>query len=108
MNRRVFRLLPASLMLVVAGIFCLAMVGTAQDQPAQVCREALLATGTRDNPIVVNINDLRHNPEDYYGKVVTVDGELHRVFTDNVYTIENSGFWRDEDILVISSGPMAD
>src|SRR4051812_32322906 len=45
-----------------------------------------------DKPIVVSMMDLRNNAADYFGKTVTVDGELHRTFTNNAFTIEG-GDW---------------
>jgi hypothetical protein len=52
------------------------------------------------------MEELEANPESYYGKTVTVEGELHRIFNDKVFTIEDDGFWRDKDILVIGNNPM--
>jgi hypothetical protein len=47
-----------------------------------------------------------NHPEEYLGKTITVDGEMHRQFTDRVFTIEDDGFFRDRDMLVISVTPM--
>jgi len=55
--------------------------------------------------IIVSMEELEKHPEDYYGKLVTVDGELHQTFSDKVFTIVDRGFFRDRDILVISSVP---
>jgi hypothetical protein len=46
--------------------------------------------------------------DEFYGKTITVDGEMHRQFTDQVFTIEDDGFWKDRDMLVISLVPMSD
>jgi hypothetical protein len=61
-----------------------------------------------DQPIVVSITELRNNAAQYFGKTVTVEGELHRSFTDKVFTIEG-GKWPDVfDVLVISTLDKAD
>jgi hypothetical protein len=61
-----------------------------------------------DQPIVISITELRNNAAHYFGKTVTVDGELHRSFTDKVFTIEG-GKWPDDfDVLVISTLNKAD
>jgi hypothetical protein len=49
-----------------------------------------------------------HNPDEYIGKTITVDGEMHRQFTDRVFTIEDDGMFRDHDMLVISLTPMSE
>jgi hypothetical protein len=53
----------------------------------------------------VKLDDLIDKKEEYYGKVVTVDGEMHRIFTDRVFTIEDDDFLRDDDVLIISDVP---
>jgi hypothetical protein len=65
------------------------------------------ATGPRRTEIVYKIDKLMENPDEYLGKTVTVDGIMHRQFTDQVFTIENDGMW-NKDILVISLSPMSD
>jgi hypothetical protein len=65
-----------------------------------ICREGVPAAGT---PIEVDIDDLRDNQDQYYGQTVTVEGEMHRTFNDRVFTIEDDGFFRDKDVLVIST-----
>jgi hypothetical protein len=50
----------------------------------------------------VKLDDLIDHKEEYYGKTVTVEGEMHRIFTDNVFTIEDDDLLRDDDVLIIS------
>jgi hypothetical protein len=49
-----------------------------------------------------------HDPDTYLGKTITVDGEMHRQFTERVFTIEDDGMFRDHDMLVISLTPMTE
>ena len=73
------------------------------------CRQSMISDpGTAGSPIVVSMEELQTNPESYYGKTVTVDGELHRTFTDKVFTIEDDGFLKDHDVLVISTVPKSE
>jgi len=81
------------------------MYGIASAETERSCRQSIWMNSDQassNNPIVVSIKDLHDSPEQYYGKTVTVGGELHRDFADNIFTIERSGF-SDEDILVIST-----
>jgi hypothetical protein len=55
----------------------------------------------------VKLDDLIDKKEQYIGKIVTVDGEMHRIFTDRVFTIEDDDLLRDDDVLVISDVPRA-
>jgi hypothetical protein len=81
---------------------------TYREKPS-ACRQAMLGEpGTAANPILVTMEELEKNPEAYYGKTVTVEGEMHRIFSDKVFTIEDDGFWRDKDVLVVSTAPMSD
>jgi hypothetical protein len=96
--------LAPGLILVLIGVSFLPLYGAPQAENA--CRQSLnLAPdpSLKDSPIVVSIHELQKHPEDFYGRTVTVKGELHRDFTDNVFTIEDNGFFRDKDILVIST-----
>lgn len=63
------------------------------------------ADATQTN-VVYKLGEMLDHPEEYLGKTVTVDGEMHRQFTDRVFTIEDDGFLRDRDMLVISVTPM--
>ena len=87
------------------GIILLSIYSSASGETQQSCRQSLMMNrdeDSRNNPIVVSIKQLERVPEQYYGKTVTVAGELHRDFTDNIFTIKGSGF-RDKDILVVST-----
>jgi hypothetical protein len=64
------------------------------------------AAGPQETEVLYRLGHMMHNPDEYLGKTITVDGEMHRQFTDRVFTIENDGFWRDKDMLVISLVPM--
>jgi len=101
---------------IVIGISLLPIQGIALQEPTSgaTCKQTMpmtwdtRTTFTNECSIVVLIEELEKHPEDYYGKMVTVDGELHRTFSDNVFTIENGGFFRDKAILVISTVPQAE
>jgi hypothetical protein len=97
---------------------CNRMEKTATSCPAvDTCeRERTCASTVRRDPCdacaepeVLTLDTLIEHQEEYYGKTVTVEGELHRFFTDNVFTIEDDDFFSDDDVLVISkTGPMCD
>jgi hypothetical protein len=53
----------------------------------------------------VKLDDLIDHQDQYFGKVVTVEGEMHRIFTDRVFTIEDDDLIRDDDVLIISDVP---
>src|SRR5829696_3841049 len=53
----------------------------------------------------VKLDDLIDKQEQYIGKIVTVDGEMHRIFSDRVFTIEDDDLIRDDDVLIISDVP---
>jgi hypothetical protein len=117
MSRKFLRLLfAARLIPILIGISLLPVKGMAQEpsgvaqQPMGMsnCKEGLTSSDNRDNPILVTIEELRKNRDNYYGKTVTVDGDIHRTFTDNVFTIEDKALIKDPDVLVISTGPMTD
>ena len=107
------RVLLRTLIPIVIGISLLPIQGMARQEPTSggSCRQN--SAGIRhyrssDEPIVASIKQLKEKPEDYYGETVTVDGELHRTFADNVFTIEDSSFYRSQEILVISTVPKAE
>jgi hypothetical protein len=50
----------------------------------------------------VKLDDLIDKKDQYVGKIVTVEGEMHRIFSDNVFTIEDDDLLRDDDVLIIS------
>ncbi len=108
MNRRYRRLLFGSRLIpILIGISLLPVAGMAQ-QPMGMgdCKQGLTSSDNRDNPIVVTIEELRKNRDNYYGKTVTIDGDIHRIFTDNVFTIEDKAILKgDPDVLVIATLP---
>jgi hypothetical protein len=67
-----------------------------------------LASGSPETEVIYRLGHMLDRGDEFYGKTITVDGEMHRQFTDRVFTIEDDGFWRDRDMLVISLVPMSD
>jgi hypothetical protein len=55
----------------------------------------------------VKLDDLIDKKDQFYGKIVTVEGEMHRIFTDRVFTIEDDDLLKDDDVLIISDVPRA-
>jgi hypothetical protein len=108
MNCRSLRpLLVAPLMATVVGLVLIPIPGIAMQTTREDCRKSIAEYRdfpSSENPIVVSMKELQKNPEDYYGKTVTVDGELHRDFNDNVFTIAGNC----QDVLVISTVPKGD
>jgi len=108
MNRKFLRLLfGAKLIPILFGMCLLPIAGMAQQPTGMAdCKQGLTRSDNQDNPIVVTIEELRKNRDNYYGKTVTVDGNIHRTFTDNVFTIEDKALVKgDPDVLVISTVP---
>jgi hypothetical protein len=70
--------------------------------------QADLARGTSETQVIYKLGHLWKIADQFYGKTITVDGEMHRQFTDRVFTIEDDGMFRDHDMLVISLVPMSD
>src|SRR5262245_10057649 len=113
MNRKLSSWLP-----ILIVISFLSINARAQEpEPAAACRQTLApvshkiaTTDTCDRcvELSVSMKDLERYPENYYGKTVTIEGQMHLIFTDNVFTIEDNGFVRDKDILVISTVPRAE
>lgn len=58
--------------------------------------------------VTVSMEELQKNQTAYYGKRVTVDAEIARTFTDNLFTIVDMSFFKHPDLLVISSVPKAE
>jgi hypothetical protein len=77
----------------------------AQSDCKQQMQQMTQNSPNADSPIIISMSELRDNPEKYYGKTVTVDGEVHRLFTDNVFTIEGGDRPHDFDVLIISDVP---
>jgi LPXTG-motif cell wall-anchored protein len=75
-----------------------------KDAEARAIQEA---TGTQNTNVIYKLGRLLDHPDDYLGKTITVDGEMHRQFTEQAFTIEDDGFLRDHDMLVISVTPMS-
>jgi len=48
------------------------------------------------------------HPDKYFGTTVTVEGEMHRTFSDKVFSIEDDDFLRDDDLLIITDTSKAD
>ena len=65
------------------------------------------ATGPDRTEVVYRLDEMFDHPDGYVGKTITVDGKMHRQFTDRVFTIEDEGFFRDRDMLVITLVPMS-
>jgi hypothetical protein len=93
------RLIPIAI-----GISLLPVSAMASQEPTAggSCRQRVAGTRS-DSPVYVSMKELETRPEDYYGKTVTVDGELNKTFGDTVFTIEDSRFFRNMHILVIST-----
>ena len=107
-NSRLSRLwFAAKVVPLLIGMFWLSVDGMAQNNCNQIQTMAR-SSPNADQPIVVSMMELRSNAAMYYGKTVTVDGELHRMFTDKVFTIEGGDFGHDFDVLIVSTAPKAD
>jgi hypothetical protein len=106
-NRTCSRLLlTARLIAILIGISFLPISGMAAQQSEDDCKQMLMSGGATnsENPAIVSIEELRTHGDTYYGTAVTVDGEVHRAFTDKVLTIEDKSFFKeDPDVLVIAT-----
>src|SRR5262245_44304511 len=87
------------LFLLFALVFSLSTIGiSAQNNCSQYTKpSAGASTGE-----MVKLDTLIEHKEQYYGKTITVEGEMHRIFTDHVFTIEDDDFLKDDDVLIIS------
>src|SRR3989454_12194411 len=56
------------------------------------------ATGPDRTEVVYRLDEMFDHPDGYVGKTITVDGKMHRQFTDRGFTIEDEGFFRDRDM----------
>jgi len=106
------RNLHAELLLTVLAICSLSVLAAARQQDprpdAATCKQYAKPTirmTAGEAGQTVKLDDLIDGKERYYGKIVTVDGEMHRIFTDRVFTIEDDDFLRDDDVLIISDVP---
>jgi len=52
----------------------------------------------------IKLDTVLNHPENYFGKTVTVEGEMHRTFNEKVFSIEDDDFLRDDDLLIITNG----
>jgi hypothetical protein len=94
-------------------VFCLSVAGMAgqesQTTNADQCRQYTKPTiNSGAAGETVKLDTLLDHKEQYIGKTVTTEGEMHRVFTDHVFTIEDDDFIRDDDLLIISNVPVAE
>jgi hypothetical protein len=109
MNSRFSRLLfAAKVLLILTGMAWLPIQGLAQSDCKQEMQTMMRNSPNADKPITVSMSELRDNAAMYYGKTITVDGEMHRIFTDNIFTIEGGDWPHDFDVLIISNVPKAD
>jgi hypothetical protein len=69
-----------------------------ETEQAEVCVACETLGTSAMNPIPVTIKELKRNPEQYYGKWVTVDADMHDTFTDTVFSVEQGG----RELLVIN------
>jgi len=51
----------------------------------------------------IKLDTVLNHPQDYFGKTVTVEGEMHRSFNDKVFSIEDDDLLRDDDLLIITN-----
>lgn len=82
------------LSLVLVAIFGLVSLGIAAPQRAH----KPLRCGSQ-----TKLDTVLNHPTDYFGKTVTVEGEMHRTFSDKVFSIEDDDFLRDDDLLIITT-----
>jgi len=107
--RSPFGRLPHSLRisLVLIVIFGLTALGTAGQQQSSL-DDKNCAPGTTHSTVpgtaeTAKLDTVLNHPEDYFGKTVTVKGEMHRTFSDKVFSIEDDDFLRDDDLLIITT-----
>jgi hypothetical protein len=104
----------AKLLLAVFTICSLPLFATARQQDprpnAATCRQytkPAIRMSAGETGQTVKLDDLIDDKEQYYGKIVTVEGEMHRIFSDRIFTIEDDDLLRDDDVLIISDVPRA-
>jgi hypothetical protein len=66
------------------------------------------ASGPARTEVIYRLSMMLNHSDEYVGRTITVDGEMHRQFTARVFTIQDDGFLRDGDMLVISLTPMSE
>jgi len=84
------------------GLVCVAVLALAGLGVAAPQEKGLRCGSTTKLDTVLN------HPEDYFGKTVTVEGEMHRTFSEKVFSIEDDDFLRDDDLLIITNSSKAD
>jgi hypothetical protein len=87
------------LSLVLVAIFALVSLGVAAPQGAH----KPLRCGSQ-----TKLDTVLNHPDEYFGKTVTVEGEMHRTFSDKVFSIEDDDFFRDDDLLIITNASKSD
>ncbi|MEZ4309707.1 MAG: hypothetical protein R3F14_16855 [Polyangiaceae bacterium] len=60
---------------------------------------------TRPSP-ETSVDSIREDPARYYGKAVTVTGEVDKVYTDRVFELEGSGWAFNDNITVVTKTPV--
>src|SRR5262245_9141903 len=87
------------LSLVVLAIFALVSLGMAGPQAGH--KGLRCGSDTK-------LDTVLNHPQDYFGKTVTVEGEMHRTFSEKVFSIEDDDFLRDDDLLIITDSSKSD
>ena len=87
------------LSLVLVAVLSLVTIGMAAPQDTH--------KGTRCGS-ELKLDTVLNHPNDYFGKTVTVEGEMHRTFSDRVFSIEDDDFLRDDDLLIITNASKAE
>jgi hypothetical protein len=95
----------------LVAIFGLTAFGTAGQQSSlddKNCGTATTHSTVMGTAEAAKLDTVLGNPEDYFGKTVTVEGEMHRTFSDKVFSIEDDDFLRDDDLLIITTASKAE
>jgi hypothetical protein len=96
---------------VLVAIFGLTAFGTAGQQSSldnKNCGTATTHSTVMGTAETAKLDTVLGDPEDYFGKTVTVEGEMHRTFSDKVFSIEDDDFLRDDDLLIITTASKAE
>ncbi|MGE3268171.1 MAG: hypothetical protein AB7P40_05450 [Chloroflexota bacterium] len=59
-------------------------------------------------PQAATVDQITDNPDAYYGKAVTIVGDVEDVLGPRAFTVEDQDLLFDEDILVVSATPFAE
>ncbi|MEZ4297191.1 MAG: hypothetical protein R3B70_19660 [Polyangiaceae bacterium] len=57
-------------------------------------------------PPETSVDTIREDPARYYGKTVTITGEVDKVYTDRVFELEGSGWAFNDNITVVTKTPV--